>query len=105
MEYLPIKSQWYRQEDQNREFQVVSLDEDEGTVNLQHFDGELETVDIDDWYVMEIEPIETPADWVGPEDEAEIEDDEDEEEVAENDWEEPLSEDQDWDKGDEDHYD
>ncbi|MCK7580261.1 MAG: hypothetical protein MZV65_34550 [Chromatiales bacterium] len=51
---------------QGQRFQVTAFDEDAGTVEIQDFDGDLEEVDIDEWYTLEIETIEPPEDWTGP---------------------------------------
>ncbi len=89
----PAVAQWYKHQDKGQEFQVVSVDEDEGTVEIQHFDGDVEELDIDAWYEMEIEAIETPEDWTGPMDDVEVDDlGYTETDMTENDWSEPLEE-------------
>jgi hypothetical protein len=71
---LPIASQWYRHLDKGQRFQVTAFDEDAGTVEIQDFDGDLEEIDIDEWYALEIEMIEPPEDWTGPVDDIEHDD-------------------------------
>lgn len=89
----PIINQWYRHRDKGYRFQVVSLDDNAGTVEMQHFDGDLEEFDLDDWYALEIEPIETPEDITGPLDDIETDDlGYTETEMSEADWAEPLEE-------------
>jgi hypothetical protein len=62
----PIVGNWYRDVVSDRRFEVVAVDEDEGTVGLQYYDGDVEEVDIDAWYEMDLEGIEAPEDWTGP---------------------------------------
>jgi len=61
----PIVLNWYRHLDKGQEFRVVAVDEDAATVDLQYFDGTLDTVDLDAWYELDIEAIEPPEDWSG----------------------------------------
>jgi hypothetical protein len=49
----------------------VAFDEESDLVEIQHFDGELEEFDASVWFEMEIEPAETPEDWVSPLDDTE----------------------------------
>jgi hypothetical protein len=44
----PIVGDWYRSHGQF--FEVVAIDEQEDIVEIQHADGDLEEIDIDDWY-------------------------------------------------------
>jgi hypothetical protein len=50
-------------------FEVVAVDEDDGTVELQSFDGTVEEMDIEDWDSQfasrEIEAADAPEDWSG----------------------------------------
>jgi hypothetical protein len=70
----PILENWYQHTDKGQRFRVVALDEDEGVIEIQHFDGDLEEIDVDGWYELDIEPIEPPENWSGPVDVAEIDD-------------------------------
>jgi TATA-binding protein-associated factor Taf7 len=91
----PIIGNWYRNQETGNDFEVVALDEDAQTIEIQYFDGELEELDLDAWYELAIESIEAPEDWSGPFDEMEADDlgyEEDEKE-AEN--EEELSDEDD----------
>ena len=60
----PIVSQWYRRADGSH-FEVVAIDRDDGTVEVQHFDGTLEEFDLDSWEELEFEEAEAPEDWTG----------------------------------------
>ena len=43
----PVVGDWYRSHGQL--FEVVAIDEDDDIVEIQHADGDLEEMDIDDW--------------------------------------------------------
>jgi hypothetical protein len=43
----PIVGDWYRSHGQV--FEVIAVDEMEGVIEVQHADGSLEEIDIDDW--------------------------------------------------------
>ena len=70
----PIIGNWYRNQETGNDFEVVALDEDAQTIEIQYFDGELEELDLDAWYELAIESIEEPEDWSGPFDEMESDD-------------------------------
>jgi len=64
----PIIGNWYRITGGER-FEVVAYDEDDGTIELQYFDGTVEEMDIEDWHAEKengaLEEIEAPEDWTG----------------------------------------
>ena len=70
----PIIGNWYRNQETGNDFEVVALDEDAQTIEIQYFDGEVEELDLDAWYEQPIEGIEAPEDWSGPFDELEADD-------------------------------
>jgi len=41
------------------------MDESDGTIEIQHFDGTLEESDPEAWLAMHAEPAEPPDDWSG----------------------------------------
>ena len=43
----PVVGDWYRSHGQL--FEVVAIDEDDDIVEVQHADGDLEEIDMDDW--------------------------------------------------------
>jgi len=89
----PVISQWYQHRDKGYEFQVTAVDEEAGTVEMQHFDGDLEEVDMDTWYALDVAPIETPEDWTGPMDEIEADDlGYTETDMTDDDWTQGLNE-------------
>lgn len=70
----PVIGEWYRHLDKGNEFQVVAFDKEEGVVEIQHFDGDLEEFDLDTWRLLDVEPIEAPESWSGPLDIGELDD-------------------------------
>ena len=59
-----IIGDWYQSINGDR-FEIVALDDDEATLEIQHFDGAIEEIDFDTWAEMEIDAIEPPEDWSG----------------------------------------
>lgn len=89
----PVVSQWYRHLDKGQQFYVTAIDDREGTVEIQHFDGDVEEMDFDDWRELDIEAIEPPEDWTGPVDDVERDDlGYTETDMTAEDWAEPLEE-------------
>lgn len=89
--HKPIINQWYRHLDKGYQFQVTAFDDSENTVEIQHFDGDIEELELRDWYELDIEPIETPEDWTGPVD-AVRRDELGYSDMTPEDWEGPLHE-------------
>ncbi|MEP7243020.1 MAG: DUF6763 family protein [Gammaproteobacteria bacterium] len=60
---------WYRQKEGGALFEVVALDDDDGTIEIQYFDGTVEEMDIEDWNSQwedrTLEAAEPPEDWSG----------------------------------------
>ena len=61
----PREHDWYRDES-GRVMQVILFDEDDESVEVQLFEGEITAFDLQSWYELELEPIEPPEDWSGP---------------------------------------
>src|SRR5579864_5290099 len=59
---------WYRTRG-GALFEVVALDDDDGTIELQYFDGTVEEMDIEDWETQwedgALESAEAPEDFSG----------------------------------------
>ncbi|MCS6946008.1 MAG: hypothetical protein NZM12_00145 [Steroidobacteraceae bacterium] len=64
----PQIGSWYRFQG-GEQFEVVALDEDDRTVDVQYFDGTVEELDLDDWLAQAdarlIEETEPPEDVSG----------------------------------------
>ena len=46
-------------------FEVVAVDSQDGTVELQFFDGTIDEIDLDTWPKLLIESAGAPDDWLG----------------------------------------
>lgn len=65
----PVIGAWYRRTG-GESFEVVAIDEDDGTIEIQYFDGTLEELDVEDWVTQWedalLETAEAPEDFTGP---------------------------------------
>jgi hypothetical protein len=61
----PIVGKWYQHLDKGQHFLIVAFDEEEGLIETQHFDGDLEEILLDDWYQQDIDLAEAPENWGG----------------------------------------
>lgn len=72
MEEEPVVGGMY--EDENGlAFEVLSIDEDDGTIEVQYENGEVSEIDVDAWYEMELQPLKAAAWKDADEDEVEPE--------------------------------
>ena len=59
---------WYRLHGGDS-FEIVAVDDDDGTIDIQYFDGTLEEMDLEDWEAHcadgALEAAEAPEDWSG----------------------------------------
>lgn len=62
----PEVGQWYLDAESGDEFAVVDLDKDEGSVEIQYFDGTLSELSLEDWSGSAFSRAEAPEDWTGP---------------------------------------
>ena len=60
----PAIGEWYRRPGGDS-FEVVAIDQDDRTIEIQYFDGTIEEIEFDDWLEDEIEATEAPEDWTG----------------------------------------
>jgi hypothetical protein len=87
----PVIGEWFRRTGGDS-FEVVAIDRDDRTIEIQYFDGTIEEMDFDEWPEDEIEATEAPEDWTGSVD-VEPEDTENEYEAEPNGgekWGDPL---------------
>jgi len=54
----PVVGAFYEDED-GRTFEVVSFDENDGTIEIQYADTTSDEIDLDDWYGLDLERLET----------------------------------------------
>jgi len=60
----PVVGNWYRRFNGTL-FEVVAIDRDDDTIEVQHFDGTLEEFELDAWAEQEFEDAQPPEDWTG----------------------------------------
>ncbi len=60
----PVVGEWYRY-NTVIVFEVVAMDRDDGTIEVQYFDGTVEEFDNESWSSMYVEEVEAPEDWSG----------------------------------------
>lgn len=92
----PKVGRWYRRLDDEKLFKVVSIDEDEGLVEIKTVDSDIEELDSTEWVELDLEAAEAPEDYVDQDEKK----DEDEEESE--DWDKDDEDDDDLDDDDED---
>ena len=89
----PLQSNWYSPQGKGQEFRVVAVDNENKLIEVQNFDGEINEIDFDAWYEMDIEPVAEPENWSGAYDFGEIDDLGTEvTDTLPSDWSEPLQE-------------
>lgn len=62
----PVVEKWYKNLESNQLFEVVAIDEDEDTIEIQYFDAEIEELDQDTWDSLDIIEAAEPEDWTAP---------------------------------------
>jgi hypothetical protein len=70
----PQVGDWYQNPDKGEPFQVVSVDATSGTVQIQSFDGELDSLEMEDWEQIPLVTAAAPEDWTGALDDVEPDD-------------------------------
>lgn len=60
----PVVGDWYRRLD-GALFEVVAIDRDDGTVEVQHFDGTVEEFELESWDEQDFQEAKAPEDWSG----------------------------------------
>ena len=60
----PVVGDWYRRPN-GALFEIVAIDRDDGTIEVQHFDGTVEEFDLESWEEQEFEEAQPPEDWTG----------------------------------------
>lgn len=83
----PIVGNWYQNLEDDLVFQVMTVDEDEALIDIQHEDGDLEQVDLEEWDTWALKVVEEPDDWTGAMDDSDADRLADDDEEAEaDDW-------------------
>lgn len=73
-EIEPIVGEWYEQPSGGQVFQVVAVNEDAETVEVQLFDGDIAEFSFEDWYELDLVATVEPEDFSGPYDNMDAED-------------------------------
>jgi len=60
----PVVGRWYRRIN-GQLFEVVAVDDDDETIELQFFDGTIDELDRDTWGRLLLERVAAPEDWSG----------------------------------------
>ena len=60
----PSVGQWFRRPN-GTVLEVVAVDEEDKTVDIQFFDGTIDELDIDTWHDQEMIEVAAPEDWSG----------------------------------------
>ncbi|MFA5984624.1 MAG: DUF6763 family protein [Methylococcaceae bacterium] len=70
----PIISNWYKDVENNLTFQVIAVDDNDDSIEVQYFNGDLGQYDHESWYNSTFDYIEDPEDWTAPFDDIEVDD-------------------------------
>ncbi len=82
---------WYQDID-GSSLCIIAVDEDDRTIEVQYFEGEIEEYDLDTWYQMNLAEVAPPEDWSGSFDDLEQDQRGDPDKVIHpEDWDGPLS--------------
>lgn len=60
---IPIVGDWYQDAVEDVLFEVVAIDEQAGTIDIQYVDGEVGEYDFDTWLQLVVLPAQPPEDW------------------------------------------
>ena len=61
---VPVIGNWYRRPGGGL-FEVVAIDDDDATIEVQHYDGTVVEHDLEAWNEMLLIEAEPPEDWSG----------------------------------------
>jgi len=70
----PEPEQWYLDRRTGDMFQVVSVDDEDDSIDIQYADGAVEEKSLDEWATIALVGCDQPEDWVGPYDDLESDD-------------------------------
>lgn len=61
---FPVIGSWYRRSNGSL-FEVVAVDAEDATVDVQYFDGTIDEIEFENWYALLLEVVGAPEDWSG----------------------------------------
>ena len=70
-EVQPTIGTWYKNAVSGERFEVVAIDDGAQTIEVQHFEGELEDIDRETWSELALHELPPQEDWGGPFDDLE----------------------------------
>jgi hypothetical protein len=73
-EFDPMEDLWYWHRDKGQLFQVIAIDQVSQTIEVQHFDGDIEEFSLLEWRDLALERGEEPENWLGAFDISETDD-------------------------------
>lgn len=59
----PVINNWYKHQEDHLHFCIKDIDEQKGVLDVQHADGDLDTIEIDSWYELDMELAAEPEFW------------------------------------------
>ena len=77
----PKVGRWYRRIDDEQLFKVISIDEDDGLIEIKTADGEIEELDSTEWVELDLDAADAPEEYVDHDDESDSDEGEDEEAI------------------------
>jgi hypothetical protein len=60
----PVIGRWFRRPN-GALFEVVAVDEEDGTIEIQFFDGTISELEIENWPQLLLLEVSAPEDWSG----------------------------------------
>ena len=69
----PVIGDWFKNS-LGQSFEIVALDEKDGSVEVQFYDGEIAEYDMETWEMLDVAPTAPPEDWSAPFDDLEKDD-------------------------------
>lgn len=70
----PLIDQWYAHLSKGQRFFITAVDEEQDSIDIQLFDGDIEELSFEEWRELNIELSEEPENWTGALDIAEKDD-------------------------------
>lgn len=61
----PRIDQWYSHLDKGQSFYVIAINKEDKTIDIQHYDGDLEEISFAEWRGLNLELSEEPENWTG----------------------------------------
>lgn len=71
---LPAIDDWFQDAETGRSFRVVAVDDENDSINVQYYNGDIGDFDLSSWRDSTLIPIEPPEDASAPFDDLEMDD-------------------------------